>query len=89
MGGENAIILVSEHPVPYNVEKPILCTICKKGRVGTIPKGSTARVNRRRKIPLRLLNGRFNINVKCHKCGKPCTLSFGKFENIQLNKIAH
>jgi len=86
MGEDKVMIVVSENPVPYEIDKSIICTKCERGKICNIPVGSNARVSRRRRLPRRKFIGKTFLEFKCHVCGSPCIITFENKIKLNRNK---
>ena len=61
------MIVVCESAVSYGISKPVICSKCERGRLGSIPADSETVVSRRGNPPPKE-RGDY-LQVKCPVCG--------------------
>ena len=61
------MLVLYESMASYEVEKPVICPKCNRGRIGSIPEWSKATISRRGKPPPNERSE--SLRVKCNICG--------------------
>ena len=66
------MIVLHEGAATYRAKKPMICTKCRRGKMGFISEISAANISRRGKLPSDRDEG---IEIKCPVCGCLWTLT--------------
>ena len=67
------MIVLHEGAASYRVKKAMICTKCKRGKIGNISEQSAANISRRGKAPPDVRDE--GIEIKCPVCGFLWTLT--------------